>query len=110
MWNEPSEKELRKLPPLYATENQDWQETMIHEHFFLGGCDWYMAEYSPEERIFFCYAILNDDFVNSEWGYTSFDELREINVRGFEIDRDMHWKVRKAGEVDRIVRGHRGRM
>ena len=105
MWNEPSEEELRKLSPLYSTENTPWEDTMIQMHFFLGGCDWYVAEYGPEERIFFCYAILNDDFMNSEWGYSSFDELRAVNVRGVEVDRDLHWNARKASEIERIVRG-----
>jgi len=26
---------------------------MILMHFFIGGSDWYVAEYSPEERLFF---------------------------------------------------------
>lgn len=53
---------------------------MIQMHFYLGGCDWCVAEYSPEQPNFFCYAILNDDFVNSLWGYTSIDDLRAVNV------------------------------
>ena len=80
---------------------------MIHEHFFLGGCDWYAAEYGPQERIFFGYAILNDDLENAEWGYFSFDELRQVKTRQeFEVDRDLHWKPRRAAEIERIVRGH----
>ncbi len=103
MWNEPSDGDLRKLPPLYATGNTPWEETVIYEHLFLGGCDWYLAEYGPEERIFFGYAILNDDLENAEWGYVSFDELRELRTpQGFQVDRDLHWRMRKASEVDRI--------
>ena len=83
---------------------------MIYEHFFLGGCDWYAAEYDPDERIFFGYAILNDDLDNAEWGYISFDELREVKAQGvYEVDRDLHWKQRKASEVDRIVQASAGR-
>ncbi len=81
---------------------------MIYEHFFLGGCDWYVAEYSATDRLFFGYAILNDDLDNAEWGYISFDELREVRTRqGFEVDRDLHWRTRKASEVDRISEAHR---
>lgn len=109
MWNEPSVKRLARLPSLYATENTPWEQTVIHEHFFLGGSDWYAAEYDPADRLFFGYAILNNDLDNSEWGYFSYDELREINIRGLQIDRDLHWRVRPAGEVERIVQGHRGR-
>ena len=103
MWNEPTDSDLRKLPPLYATSNTPWDDTVIYEHFFLAGCDWYLAEYGPEERIFFGYAVLNDDLQNAEWGYTSFDELRGLRTpQGFEVDRDLHWRVRKASEVERI--------
>ena len=105
MWNEPTPEQLANLPRLYATENTPWQDTVIHEHFFLGGCDWYAAEYSPDERIFFGYAILNNDLQNSEWGYVSFDELRSVNVRGIEVDRDLHWKPTKASDIEKVVRG-----
>ncbi len=109
MWNEPSEVTLRKLPALYATESAPWEETVIREHFFLGGCDWYVAEYSPDERLFFGFAILNNDLDNAEWGYVPFDELRSLNVRGIEVDRDLHWRPRPASEVERIMQANRGR-
>ncbi len=105
MWNEPSAQDLQRLPRLYETDHLPPAEKIIQEHFFLGSCDWYMSEYDPDDRVFFGYAILNDDFQNSEWGYVSFDELRSVRVRGIEVDRDLHWKVRKASEVERIVRG-----
>ena len=48
--------------------------------------------------------ILNDDVTNAESGYVSFDELREVRTRqGIEVDRDLHWRARKAGEVERIT-------
>ncbi len=104
MWNEPSDEELARLPAFYSTESVPIADKLIPMHFFLGGCDWYMAEYSPQERVFFCYAILNDDFQNAEWGYASFDELRDLKTtQGFEVDRDLNWKTRKASEIERIV-------
>ncbi len=106
MWNEPSPEHLRRLPRIGANAETRWQDIVIHEHFFFGACDWYMAEYGPSDRLFFGYAILNDDLDNSEWGYTAYDELRAINVRGFQIDRDLHWNACPAGEVERIVAGH----
>lgn len=103
MWNEPSARELAKLPRLYDTEMVSLEDKLIHMHFFLGGCDWYVAEYDPTDRIIFGYAILNDDLENAEWGYVSIDELRELRTpSGIEVDRDLHWKVRRAGDVDRI--------
>ena len=47
MWNEPTKAELAELPELYSTEGQSIKETIIHMHFFIGGCDWYAAEYCP---------------------------------------------------------------
>ena len=75
MWNEPTPEELEQLPGLYATETTPLEDKLIHMHFFFGACDWYMAEYSPTDRLFFGYAILNNDLVNAEWGYVSLDEL-----------------------------------
>lgn len=103
MWNEPTAAQLRRLPRLYATDSLPWQEKVIYEHFFLGGCDWYAAEYGPKERLFFGFAILNDDLDNAEWGYFSLDEMLRISVDGIEIDRDLHWKEHKASEIERIV-------
>ena len=51
MWNKPTEKQLSKIPRLYETESVPIKEKVIHMHFFLGGCDWYIAEHDPEEQI-----------------------------------------------------------
>lgn len=104
MWNEPREDELVRLPKLYDTDGVLLEDKLIHMHFFIGGCDWYVSEYSPEERLFFGYAILHDDFQNAEWGYMSFDEMRAINIKGIEIDRDLHWKPTRAINIERINR------
>ena len=48
-------------------------------HFFIGGCDWYIAEYDGN-NLFYGYAILNGDQQNSEWGYISFSGLKSINI------------------------------
>lgn len=103
MWNEPTDAELRALPRLYETENVPTKNKMILLHFFIGACDWYAAEYDPEERIFFGFAILNGDLQNAEWGYVAFDELREIQIGWVEIDRDLHWKPCRAEEVELIA-------
>ena len=108
MWNEPSPQELERLPRLYSSEDTSLEEKIIHMHFFLGGCDWYAAEYDPRVRNFFGYAILNDDLQNAEWGEFSFDELREVRTRhGYEIDRDLYWKAAKAKEIEKIREAYR---
>lgn len=107
MWNEPTEEELKKMPVLYANEGNDIKDTLICMHFFIGNSDWYASEYSPKERIFYGFVILNDDYLNAEWGYFSLDELRDIKIGWIEIDRDLYWRTRKAIEVEKILKANR---
>jgi len=79
------------------------KDKLIYIHFFIGDCDWYVAEYEKDR--FWGYVILNGDTQNAEWGYFSFNELKNIKIHGFhEIDCESEklWKVRKASEVDKI--------
>ena len=79
MWNVPSQDRLNRIPRLYETEQIPLAEKMIHLHFFIGGCDWYIAEFDGED-IFFGYAILNDDLECAGWGYVSFDGLKSAKT------------------------------
>lgn len=108
MWNEPSQKRLDRIPRLYETEDIPLNDKEIHLHFFIGGCDWYVAEFDGEDT-FFGYAILNQDYQNAEWGYFSLAELKSLSVSWVEVDCETEhaWKVRKAGDVEDIVRGLR---
>ena len=102
MWNKPTEKQLNKLPAFYSTEETPLKEKMIHMHFFIGGCDWYAAEYDPKEQIFFGFAILNSDYEMAEWGYFSLKELCELKVKFLEVDRDLYFTPKKAAEIEKI--------
>jgi hypothetical protein len=104
MWNTPSKDRLDKIPKLYETEDVSLADRLIYLHFFIGsGCHWYIAEYDGED-LFFGYAILNDDHLNAEWGYISFQELNNIKIGWLEIDCELeeHWQVRKASEIEKI--------
>lgn len=102
MWNEPTPRQLAKIPKLYETEGTPVGEKVIYEHFFIGNSDLYVAEYDRDD-IFFGYAILGGDREMAEWGYVSYRELRELNIPpGIEIERDLNWKARKAGEIEKI--------
>jgi len=101
MWNEPSDETLAKLPKLYETEKVPLQDKMIYLHFFIGGCDWYIAEYD-EADLFWGFAILNGDYINAEWGYISFSEIKSINVDGIEIDNDLYWRICEASKIEKI--------
>ena len=54
------------------------------------------------KRLFLGYTILNNAHQNAEWGYTSLDELADINVRGIEVDRDLYWKPTRFGEIEKV--------
>lgn len=105
MWNVPTKNRLARIPNLYETEHITLQEKLIHLHFFLGGCDWFIAEYDGDE-LFWGFAILNGDLQMAEWGYISFSELKDINIGGLEIDCELqkYWKIRPAREIEKICR------
>ena len=103
MWNEPTREQLTRIPRLYETEEIPLKEKKIHLHFFLGASDWYIAEYDGDD-LFFGYAILNGDTEMAEWGYISFQELKELKIHpGFEVDCDLFWEVKKASEIEKIA-------
>ena len=102
MWNKPTREDFKAIPLLYSTENTPLKEKVIYEHFFIGGSDWYAAEYEPEKQLFFGFVILNNDLEMAEWGYFSFEELIDLKVSFLEIDRDLHFKPTKAENIERI--------
>jgi len=68
MWNEPTTEQLNNLPRQYETEHKTTPpDKLIHLHFFMRGCDWYIAE-NDRQDLFFGFAILNGDYQNAEWG------------------------------------------
>ena len=77
MWNDPTQDELEKLPSLSGTGDVAAKDKIIFMHLFIGGCDRYIAECDPDERLFFGFATLNGDLQNAEWGYVSLDELQQ---------------------------------
>ncbi|MCH8957075.1 DUF2958 domain-containing protein [candidate division KSB1 bacterium] len=98
MWNKPGKEQLAKIPRLYDTEKINGNDKIIHLHFFIGGCDWYIAEFDGED-LFFGFAILNDP-QNAEWGYISFKELDEINLDGLEVDNDLYWELKEFSKIN----------
>lgn len=105
MRNEPTLRELDTLPRLYSTDATRLDDKTIYMHFFLGASDWYAAEYSLEDDLFFGYVILNDRYQDAEWGYFSLPELRSLRTHsGIEVDRDLYWTPTRAGAIERIAR------
>lgn len=108
MWAKPTKADWKTLPKLYSTEGIAFKDKIIHWHFFVGGCDWYIAEGDEETGRLFGFCILGD-MDNAEWGYVMFQELSELKVGGFlEVDFDKYWDKRKASEIDKIVACRQG--
>lgn len=103
MWNEPSEEKLGQIPGLYQTEHIPLKDKIIHLHFFIGGCDWYIAEYDGKDT-FWGFVILNGDHLNAEWGYIAFGELESLNIKNIEMDNDLYWQPCPANMVTKIVK------
>ena len=106
MWNVPSKERLAGVPKLYETEYIPLKDKLIYLHFFVGACDWYIAEYDGED-LFWGFAILNNDYVNAEWGYCSFNEFKALKLdSGLEIDCEIEktWRIRKASEIEKICK------
>ena len=103
MWNEPSQERLARIPRLYETEHIPLQDKLVHLHFFIGGCDWYITEYDGDD-LFFGYAILNGDTECAEWGYVSFTELKSISIHGIEIDCELEdfWTPTPVSSIPKI--------
>lgn len=102
MWNVPNKERLDRIPRLYETEDLPLGDKLAYLHFFMGGFDWYIVEYDGDD-LFFGYANLND-IANAEWGYISFNELKELKFAGVEVDCELEefWEIRPASQIPDI--------
>ena len=107
MWAKPTQKDLDNMPKLYSTDKEGGNATnIVQGHFFVAGCDWYVTEYDPEDRIFFGFAILNGDYQMAEWGLISLKELEDLTIGGImEVDYDKHWSKPQVKDVEKIKLG-----
>lgn len=86
-------------PSLRSTEPIDAPDKQIVEHYFVGACDWFVAEVDVSTGLAFAFCCLGDP-ANAEWGYVSLVELESIRVEpGFVVDRDMHWQPCRFADV-----------
>jgi hypothetical protein len=80
---------IAKIPYLYKTDGKKVHP--LNLHYFMGGCDWYIAEWDRQD-IFFGYAILNGDYDNSEWGYINRHEILDLEFpqKFIFVNLDLH--------------------
>lgn len=89
---QPLEKQIEQIPKLYATEGTKLEDKIIHAHLFVGGNDFYIAEWDRGDLIF-GYAVLNNDWQNAEWGTSSLAEWQSITQnRIARTELDFFWE------------------
>ena len=87
---------VQKIPPFYATESVELPDKQLYAHYFVGGCDWYVAELDPPSGDAFGYA----DLGHGEWGYFNLIEMENTVVDGWVVvERDLHFQPQTAREL-----------
>lgn len=112
---------LATVPRLYATDGDGpLAEQTIMVHWFIGGCDWWLAELDPETGLGFGPCQIGGQ--NPEWGYFDLAELAVttvaaqvtlVDINGthagsvrLPIERDCYWSQRPWGAIQ-TERGER---
>lgn len=89
---------LKKLPPLYATENTPTKEKIIQVKFFYpdSSYSFYGIEFDGENEFF----GIVDNGLETELGYFSLNELKRTRgALGCSIERDRYFYPCKASEI-----------
>lgn len=80
------------MPATYQTDGQG-DQAIVHLHYFLNGCDWYITERDMEPEQLQAFGLADLGY-GRELGYISIVELMEC---GAELD--LHWQPRKLNEI-----------
>ena len=89
-----TKKDLENLPALYSTEDQKDPIVQVKLFHPLGQAAWYLTEFDGEDLAFgFC--IIQE----SELGYVSMQELKDLNIGGLKIERDTSFTPKKLSEI-----------
>lgn len=97
-----------ETPGLYEQDGKGYDAT-AYAHYFIGGSDWFVTEYSPEYDEAFGWACLNGDRQNAELGYIPLDALEEVRapirindqtIPGvLKVEYDEHWTPKTLREA-----------
>ena len=81
-------KIMDAMPAEGATAGMGVENIVVPLKLFDGrGCArWYLYEYNPEDRVFWCFANLGDDMC-AELGTVALDELLTVPM----LERDIYW-------------------
>lgn len=94
-----TDEDLKKIPSLYATENET--DPVAHVKFFTpdGSWSWYVLEYDSDEKLCFGYV----DWFEGELGYFSLEELASVRGGlGLSLERDSSFSPMRLSEVKRL--------
>lgn len=93
---------LKEFAKQGNTDNKDPKEIKIIAKFFnpYGAGTWYATDYIPDERKFFGFVSIFNDFCD-ELGYFSLDELEQTKLPpfGLSIERDRYFGTHFLSEV-----------
>lgn len=90
----------RRLPPLYATENDPDPTIQVKLFTPWTNWTWYITEFDGIDLLF----GLVDGF-ELEWGYSSLAELEAIRgPGGLRIERDLYFEPTRVSDVPPLCR------
>lgn len=83
-------EELRKTLPRLREQDGSKDPAVFAKFFFPASAwTWFVTEGQPEGDDFLFYGYVIG--LESEWGYFALSELEEVEVSGFEIERDIYF-------------------
>lgn len=93
-------RQFLAAPDLYATEDVPAEEKIVHEHYFVGGCDWWIMETDKETGDAFGFTVMNGNVADGELGYVHLPELEDLQSGIVIVERDLDWTPAPFGTVD----------
>lgn len=93
--------EILTAPDFYDCEDIPSEDQIVVAHYFTSTSDWWIVETRKEDGLIYCYAKINNDWQNAEWGYSDLTEMeRIISSDGLNVvERDLHWTPKKFSEI-----------
>ena len=91
----------RKGVPALCSQDGKGYEATVYEHYFVGGCDWYITEYDSESHVAFGWAETTPGF--GELGYVDLAELESVLAQGiFPVERELDWNPVTLSEALKV--------
>lgn len=91
-------EQISKDYPLYSQDGKA-EDAICIAKFFIGNWTWYIMEGSFEDDDFIMYGIVVNG-ISNEYGYVSLKEMESVNVKGFEVQRDLRFKESPLRDID----------